>query len=205
MWPMALSLPARCIRGIREDIANAKEHDPAARGSLEIFIVYSGLHAIWAHRVAHELWINGHKFLARALSQISRFTSGVEIHPGATIGRRFFIDHGMGIVIGETTEIGDDCMRYHGVTLGGQVLTKTKRHPTLQDGVVVGAGAKVLGPITIGEGSSIGANAVVTKDIPAYCIAVGIPAKVRPRTREERTKLIDPDFYISQEYGTWVI
>ena len=130
------------------------------------------------------------------MAQINRFFTGVEIHPGATIGRRFFIDHGMGIVIGETAEIGDGVMLYHGVTLGGQVLTQTKRHPTIEDNVTIGAGAKVLGPITIGEGSAIGANAVVTKDVPAEHIAVGIPAKNRPRNPNERIKLVDPDYYI---------
>ncbi|QPK78867.1 serine O-acetyltransferase [Corynebacterium lizhenjunii] len=184
------------ISMIREDLANAREHDPAARGDVENAIVYSGLHAIWAHRAAHALWKRGLKGPARILAQATRFLTGVEIHPGATIGRRFFIDHGMGIVIGETAEIGDDVMLYHGVTLGGQVLTQTKRHPTIEDGVTIGAGAKVLGPITIGAGSAVGANAVVTKDVPAQHIAVGIPAKSRPRNPDERVKLVDPDYYI---------
>ena len=195
----------RVISMIREDLKAAREHDPAARGDVENAVVYSGLHAIWAHRVAHWLWVHNLKAPARILSQLNRFFTGIEIHPGATIGRRFFIDHGMGIVIGETTEIGDDVMLYHGVTLGGQVLTKTKRHPTLEDGVTVGAGAKVLGPITIGEGSAVGANAVVTKDVPAHHIAIGIPAKNRPRLEHERIKLVDPDVYIAQEFGTWII
>ena len=195
----------RVISMIREDLMAAREHDPAARGDVENAVVYSGLHAIWAHRVAHWLWVHNLKAPARILSQLNRFFTGIEIHPGATIGRRFFIDHGMGIVIGETTEIGDDVMLYHGVTLGGQVLTKTKRHPTLEDGVTVGAGAKVLGPITIGEGSAVGANAVVTKDVPAHHIAIGIPAKNRPRLEHERIKLVDPDVYIAQEFGTWII
>lgn len=190
---------------IREDLKAAREHDPAARGDLENAVVCSGLHAIWAHRIAHWLWTRGHKAPARILSQLNRFFTGIEIHPGATIGRRFFIDHGMGIVIGETTEIGDDVMLYHGVTLGGQDLTKTKRHPTLGNNITVGAGAKVLGPITIGDGSAIGANAVVTKDVPPCHIAVGIPAKNRPRMHHEQQKLVDPDVYIAQEFGTWVI
>ncbi|MDU0479882.1 serine O-acetyltransferase [Staphylococcus chromogenes] len=185
------------VRMIREDLANAREHDPAARGDVENAIVYSGLHAIWSHRVAHALWVRGWRGPARVLAQFTRFLTGIEIHPGATIGRRFFIDHGMGIVIGETAIIGDGVMLYHGVTLGGQVLTQTKRHPTLEDGVVVGSGAKVLGPITIGANSAIGANAVVTKDVPANHIAVGIPAKVRPRNPEEKVKLVDPDAYLS--------
>ena len=190
---------------IREDLKAAREHDPAARGDLENAVVYSGLHAIWVPRIAHWLWTRGHKAPARILSQLNRFFTGIEIHPGATIGRRFFIDHGMGIVIGETTEIGDDVMLYHGVTLGGQDLTKTKRHPTLGNNITVGAGAKVLGPITIGDGSAIGANAVVTKDVPPCHIAVGIPAKNRPRMHHEQQKLVDPDVYIAQEFGTWVI
>ncbi|MDH4659229.1 serine O-acetyltransferase EpsC [Corynebacterium pyruviciproducens] len=195
----------RVISMIREDLKAAREHDPAARGDLENAVVYSGLHAIWVHRIAHWLWTRGHKAPARILSQLNRFFTGIEIHPGATIGRRFFIDHGMGIVIGETTEIGDDVMLYHGVTLGGQDLTKTKRHPTLGNNITVGAGAKVLGPITIGDGSAIGANAVVTKDVPPCHIAVGIPAKNRPRMHHEQQKLVDPDVYIAQEFGTWVI
>ncbi|APT91978.1 serine acetyltransferase [Corynebacterium phocae] len=184
------------LKMIREDLANAREHDPAARGDVENAVVYSGLHAIWAHRVAHQLWQRGWKGPARILAQATRFLTGVEIHPGATIGRRFFIDHGMGIVIGETTEIGDGVMLYHGVTLGGQVLTQTKRHPTIEDGVVIGAGAKVLGPITIGKDSAIGANAVVTKPVPANHVAVGIPAKNLPRDPEHRVKLVDPDYFI---------
>jgi len=195
----------RVISMIREDLKAAREHDPAARGDGEIAVVYSGLHAVWVHRIAHWLWKNEHCTLARIISQLNRFFTGIEIHPGATIGRRFFIDHGMGIVIGETAEIGDDVMLYHGVTLGGQDLTKTKRHPTIGKNVTVGAGAKVLGPITIGDGSAIGANAVVTKDVPPCHIAVGIPAKNRPRMHHEQQKLVDPDVYIAQEFGTWVI
>lgn len=189
---------------IREDLKNARQHDPAARGDVENAIVYSGLHAIWAHRVAHKMWKRGLKGPARVLSQASRFFTGIEIHPGATIGRRFFIDHGMGIVIGETTEIGDDVMLYHGVTLGGQVLTQTKRHPTIGNGVTVGAGAKVLGPITIGDNSVIGANAVVTKDAPADSILTGIPAKVRPRQKNQRTPLVDAVRWVAemQKKGT---
>ncbi|MBP3088778.1 serine O-acetyltransferase [Corynebacterium sp. sy017] len=186
----------KIIDRIREDLKNAREHDPAARSDIENAIVYSGLHAIWSHRISHWLWIRGHKGIARLLAQFTRFLTGVEIHPGATIGRRFFIDHGMGIVIGETAEIGDGVMLYHGVTLGGQVLTQTKRHPTIEDDVTIGAGAKILGPIRIGKGSAIGANAVVTKDVPAESIAVGIPASYRPRKKEEKIKLVDPDYYI---------
>lgn len=193
----------KVISTIREDLANARAHDPAARGDLENAVVYSGLHAIWIHRVCHEMWKREWKASARILAQFNRFLTGIEIHPGATIGRRFFIDHGMGIVIGETAEIGDGVMLYHGVTLGGQVLTQTKRHPTIGDNVTIGAGAKVLGPITIGAGSAVGANAVVTKDVPADSIAVGIPAKVRPRQSDERKHLVDPDSYVDP--GSYVI
>lgn len=181
---------------IREDLRNAREHDPAARGDLENALVYSGLHAIWSHRVAHRMWRRGWRGPARVLAQVTRGLTGIEIHPGARIGRRFFIDHGMGVVIGETAEIGDGVMLYHGVTLGGQVLTQTKRHPTVGDDVTIGAGAKVLGPITVGAGSAVGANAVVTKDVPPNHIAVGIPATYRPRKPDECVKLVDPDFYV---------
>ena len=166
---------------IREDIANARSHDPAARSSFETWVVASGLHAVWAHRWNHWLWNHGFKFLARVGSQWTRFWTGIEIHPGATIGRRFFIDHGMGVVIGETAIIGDDVMIYHGVTLGGRSLEKGKRHPTIENNVTIGAGAKVLGPLTVGHNSAIGANAVVVKDVPADSQVVGIPGVARPR------------------------
>lgn len=182
---------------LREDIAAARSHDPAARGDLEIVLNYSGLHAIWIHRLAHRLWQRERtRGAARTLSQLGRFLTGIEIHPGATIGRRFFIDHGMGVVIGETTEIGDDVMLYHGVTLGGRSLAKVKRHPTIGDGTTVGAGAKVLGPIEIGAGSAVGANAVVVNDAPADSIVTGIPATHRPRTPEKKKPLVDPATYI---------
>ncbi|GAA1119341.1 serine O-acetyltransferase EpsC [Citricoccus alkalitolerans] len=182
---------------LKEDIANARSHDPAARGNLEVAVVYSGLHAIWAHRLTHRMW--QHEKLrtpARVLSQAARTLTGIEIHPGATIGRRFFIDHGMGVVIGETAEIGDDVMLYHGVTLGGRSLEQVKRHPTLHDGVVVGAGAKILGPVEIGQGSSVGANAVVVKDTPADSIATGIPATFRHRSPKEQLPAVDPAEYV---------
>jgi len=182
--------------GIREDIAAARRRDPAARGSLEIGLLYPGLHAIWTHRISHALWIRGLRFPARALSQIARWVTGIEIHPGATIGRRFFIDHGMGVVIGETAEVGDDVMLYHQVTLGGVSLSHGKRHPTLEDGVVVGAGAKVLGPVRIGARSAVGANAVVTKDAPADSIVVGIPATARPRkARDDVAEILTSPSY----------
>lgn len=198
-----IKMAIRVIQMIREDLANARDHDPAARGDLENAIVYSGLHAIWTHRVCHWMWQRNLKGPARVLAQANRFFTGIEIHPGATIGRRFFIDHGMGIVIGETTEIGDGVMLYHGVTLGGQVLTQTKRHPTIGNNVTIGAGAKVLGPITIGDNTAVGANAVVTKSIPANSIAVGIPAKVRERKECETKHLVDPDKYFDP--GSYVI
>ena len=182
---------------LSEDLETARSHDPATRGNVEIILSYSGLHAIWIHRISHALWARpGLRTLARTVSQIGRFLTGVEIHPGARIGRRFFIDHGMGVVIGETTEIGDDVMLYHGVTLGGRSLAKVKRHPTLEDGVTVGAGAKVLGPIRIGAGSAVGANAVVVHDAPARSIITGIPATARPRTPERTKPLVDPVSYV---------
>lgn len=182
---------------LREDLANARSHDPAARGDVENALVYSGLHAIWSYRLAHRLWaVPALRGAARVLSQLTRFLTGVEIHPGATIGRRFFIDHGMGVVIGETAEIGDDVMLYHGVTLGGRSLEHGKRHPTLGDRVTVGAGAKVLGPVRIGDDSAVGANAVVTHDVPAESIATGIPAVVRARSDRQREPLVDPTCYI---------
>ncbi|MGB3414754.1 MAG: serine O-acetyltransferase EpsC [Microbacteriaceae bacterium] len=169
------------FRTIREDIAAAKERDPAARNGFEIFLSYSGLHAIWWHRFAHRLWRMRLKFLARCVSQTNRFFTGIEIHPGATIGRRPFIDHGMGVVIGETAIVGDDVLIYHGVTLGGTGNEHGKRHPTIGNRVTLGAGSKILGDITIGDDASVGANAVVVKDVPADHIAVGIPATIRAR------------------------
>ncbi|WP_336704440.1 serine O-acetyltransferase EpsC [Micrococcus terreus] len=185
------------ISRLKEDIANARAHDPAARGDLEVALAYSGLHAIWAHRVSHAMWQHERlKTPARLVSQAARAVTGIEIHPGAQIGRRFFIDHGMGVVIGETAEIGDDVMLYHGVTLGGRSLAKVKRHPTLHDGVVVGAGAKILGPVEIGQGSSVGANAVVVKDTPPDSIATGIPATFRVRGAAEHQPAVDPAEYV---------
>ena len=182
---------------LREDLANARAHDPASRGDVENAIVYSGLHAIWSYRLAHRLWAKpGLRGPARILTQLTRFLTGIEIHPGATIGRRFFIDHGMGVVIGETAEVGDDVMIYHGVTLGGRTMKQVKRHPTIGHRVTIGAGAKVLGPLTIGDDSAIGANAVVTRDVPAGSIATGIPAVVRVRTEKQREDGVDPTYYI---------
>ena len=163
---------------IREDIGSVFERDPAARSTLEVLLTYPGLHAVWIHRVSHRLWRWRLKLIARVLSQLTRWFTGIEIHPGATIGNRFFIDHGMGVVIGETAEIGDDCTLYHGVTLGGTSWEKAKRHPTLGKNVVVGAGAKILGPITIGDNARVGSNSVVVKDVPAGATVVGIPGRI---------------------------
>jgi serine O-acetyltransferase len=189
---------------MREDIVGARRHDPAARSDVEIALSYSGLHAIWLHRIAHRWWrAPGLKLPARLLSQFARFLTGIEIHPGARIGRRFFIDHGMGVVIGETAVVGDDVMLYHGVTLGGKSRGRGKRHPTLCDGVVIGAGAQVLGDIVIGERTVVGANAVVVKSAPADSVLVGIPARVKrqdaphhlAQTHSDETWL-DPGIYI---------
>ncbi len=163
---------------IREDINSVYARDPAARHALEILTCYPGVHAVLVYRLGHWLSGLGLKWLARFVSHLGRFLTGIEIHPGASIGRRFFIDHGMGVVIGETAEIGDDCTLYHGVTLGGTSWEKGKRHPTLGRGVVIGAGAKVLGPITVGDNARIGSNAVVVKDVPAEATVIGIPGRV---------------------------
>lgn len=161
----------------RADWRAVFHNDPAARNAWEV-LTYAGLHAITWHRMAHFLWRHKLKFAARLVSQINRFITGIEIHPGATIAKGFFIDHGMGVVIGETAEVGENCLLYHGVTLGGVTLEKKKRHPTLGSNVVVGAGAKVLGDITLGDNVQVGANAVVVKDVPANCVVVGIPGRV---------------------------
>lgn len=166
------------FKRMKEDIATVFEQDPAARSVLEVVLTYSGLHAVWAHRIAHALFRNNLFFLARVVSQVSRFFTGIEIHPGAKIGRRFFIDHGMGVVIGETCEIGDDCILFQGVTLGGTGKEKGKRHPTLGNNVLVATGAKVLGSITLGDNSKVGAGSVVLKDVPSNATVVGIPGKV---------------------------
>lgn len=164
---------------IREDLESAMRNDPAARSKVEVALLYPGVHAIWIHRLAHHIWCTkpGLKPVARAISQFSRFLTGIEIHPGATIGRRFFIDHGMGVVIGETAEIGDDVLMYHQVTLGGRSLDKVKRHPTIGNRVLIGAGAKVIGAITVGDDAKIGANALVVKDVPSRTVIVGVPSK----------------------------
>ncbi len=163
---------------MKEDIHCIFEQDPAARSTFEVVLTYSGLHAIWSHRVAHALYKRNFRFLARVVSQVSRFFTGIEIHPGAVIGRRLFIDHGMGVVIGETCEIGDDVTLYQGVTLGGTGKEGGKRHPTLHNNVLVASGAKVLGSITIGENSKVGAGSVILKEVPPNSTVVGIPGKI---------------------------
>ena len=175
---------------VREDIASVFHRDPAARNTLEVLLNYPGLHAVLFHRLAHALWKRNFKQLARFVSTFARWMTGIEIHPGAKIGRRFFIDHGMGVVIGETAEIGDDVTLYHGVTLGGTSWNKGKRHPTLEDGVVVGAGAKVLGPFTVHKNAKIGSNSVVTKEVPEGATVIGIPGRVvsKPITEQEKNR-----------------
>jgi len=163
---------------LREDLTCVFQRDPAARSTLEVLTTYPGVHAILTHRLSHRLWLSGWRFMARFLSFLGRTLTNVDIHPGATIGRRFFIDHGACVVIGETAEVGDDVTLYHGVTLGGTSWNKGKRHPTLADGVVVGAGAKILGPISIGERVRVGANSVVVKNVPADCTVVGVPGRI---------------------------
>lgn len=173
------------FKRIREDIKSVFDRDPAARNSFEVMTNYPGLHAIWIYRLTNKLWRRNWKYLARTLSTVARWMTGVEIHPGASIGRRFFIDHAMGVVIGETACIGDDCTLYHGVTLGGTTWNAGKRHPTLEDDVVVGAGAKVLGPITLKKGARVGSNAVVVKDVPEGKTVIGIPGHI---VGSEKTK-----------------
>jgi len=169
----------KMFKRMKEDMDTVFRQDPAARTYIEIFLTYSGLHAIWSHRIAHFFYKRNFFFLARAISQMNRFFTGIEIHPGATIGRRFFIDHGMGVVIGETCEIGNDVTIFQGVTLGGTGKEKGKRHPTIKDFALIATGAKVLGSITVGEASKVGAGSVVLKDVPDHSTVVGIPGRVR--------------------------
>ena len=185
---------------LREDITTIKTRDPAARSSLEVLLCYPGLHAIMFHRLAHRMWKIGWFLLARLLSHLSRLLTDIEIHPGARIGQRFFIDHGSGVVIGETSVIGNDVTLYHGVTLGGTSLNSGKRHPTISDHVVVGSGAQVLGPIVVGEGARVGANAVVLKGVLPYDTVVGIPA--RPAFSMTDADKFSPKAPAFQAYGT---
>ena len=184
---------AAVFREIAEEVRAVKERDPAAKSDLEILLLYSGVHAILAYRVSHKLYVGKHYLPARAVSQLARFVTGIEIHPGATIGKNFFIDHGAGVVIGETAEIGDNCTIYQGVTLGGTGKDTGKRHPTLGNNVMVGAGAKVLGPFRIGDNSKIAAGAVVLEEIPPDSTAVGIPARVVRRKGERTAPCADMD------------
>lgn len=186
---------------MKEDIQSVFHRDPAARNTFEVLTNYPGMHAIWLHRLSHKLWNARWKWLARTLSTFSRWLTGIEIHPGARLGRRFFIDHGMGVVIGETAEIGDDVTLYHGVTLGGTTWNAGKRHPTLEDNVVVGAGAKVLGPITMHKGAKVGSNSVVVKDVPEGATVIGIPGRIiQSRAPAESDKAHHRD-RIAKKYG----
>ncbi|MDU2150832.1 MAG: serine O-acetyltransferase [Varibaculum cambriense] len=186
------------IQLCKEDLAAAINSDPAARNALEVALTYPGVHAVWAYRLAHMLFKKNFKLLARIVSSISRSYTGVDIHPGARLGRRLFIDHANGVVIGETTKIGTDCVLFHQVTLGGVSMSKGKRHPTLGDRVMVGAGAKVLGPIHVGSDARIAANAVVVRDVPAGCSAIGVPARVSPGCSQQKTSelIIGPTLFI---------
>jgi serine O-acetyltransferase len=179
---------------LREDIRAIFDRDPAARSVPEILVAYPGLHAVVIYRVANWLWVHHQFFLGRLVSHLGRFLTGIEIHPGAKIGKAFFIDHGMGVVIGETSEIGDNVTIYHGVTLGGTTWQKGKRHPTIGNNVVLGTGAKILGPVRIGDGTRIGANSVVIHDIPSNSVVVGIPGKVVFRVEGERRIALDKEF-----------
>jgi serine O-acetyltransferase len=198
--PIAMASPpsASFIRLIKDDIGCVRLRDPAARSEFETLLTYPGIHALIWYRVAHRLWVSGWRFPARLLSWLGRFLSNIDIHPGARIGRRVFIDHGAGVVIGETAEIGDDVTLYHGVTLGGTSWAPGKRHPTLENGVVVGAGAKILGPITLGRGTRVGANSVVIQGTPPEVTVVGIPAKVvrREFTHSRTIGRIDLDHHL---------
>ncbi len=191
------------FKTLKENINSVFERDPAARSTLEVLLCYPGLHALYFHKISHFLWEHKLRLLARLVSQFARFITGIEIHPGAKIGKRFFIDHGMGVVIGETAEIGNDVTIYHGVTLGGTSWKKEKRHPTIEDNVVIGVGAKILGPFVVGHDSKIGANSVVVSEVPPHSTVVGIPAKTRQRDETElhdnidleHHRLFDPAFY----------
>jgi len=177
------------FRQLREEVASVFERDPAARSTWEVLTCYPGLHAVWMHRIAHWFWTHGLRWPGRLTSHLGRWLTGIEIHPGAVVGRRVFIDHGMGVVIGETAEVGDDCTIYQGVTLGGTSLYRgTKRHPTLGKGVVVSAGAKVLGGFTVGDGAKVGSNAVVLKEVPAGATVVGVPGRIVEESAKEKGK-----------------
>lgn len=196
-----MKLPAKILSALREDLQTARRQDPASGSDAHNLVVYSGLHAIWSHRLAHQMWQKRRlRPAARMVSQVTRALTGIEIHPGARIGRRFFIDHGMGVVIGETAEIGDDVLIYQGVTLGGRSLERVKRHPTIGSRVTIGAGAKVIGPVTVGDDSAIGANAVVVKDSASGAVLTGIPAKNRKdKAPEHPQPCVDPAEYAAED------
>ena len=194
------ALRAKVVSTALEDVDAAMARDPAAQSRLETFLTSPGLHAVWSHRLAHRLWERpAYRLPARVLSNVTRTLTGVEIHPGATIGKRFFIDHGMGVVIGETAIVGDDVMLYHDVTLGGRALAKVKRHPTVGDRVTIGSGARVLGDVNLGDDSQIGANSVVTKDVPSGAVAVGIPAQIR-----EPVPGLTPEELLDESPAIWI-
>jgi serine O-acetyltransferase len=197
--PLSVSMRGfrRFGRLLREDLATAQRLDPAARTRIEVALAYPGVHALWIHRLTHRMWREPSlKLPARLISQLARFLTGVEIHPGATIGRRVFIDHGMGVVIGETAEVGNDVLLFHGVTLGGRSMVKGKRHPTIGSRVTIGSGAKVLGPILVGDDARIGANSVVVHDVPEGGVVVGVPGKTRHVKAKSQGVLEDPALWI---------
>ena len=193
--------PTRALGLFHEDLMTARRRDPAATSSLEIALTYPGVHALWTHRVSHALWQFGAHTPARALSSVARAITGADIHPEAQIGRRVPIDHATGVVIGQTAQVGNDVVIFHGVTLGGVAMTPGKRHPTVGDHVMIGAGAKVLGPITVGTGVKIGANAVVVKDVPCGNVAIGVPARLLPKPEKDtrdRDLIVDPSYFFEE-------
>ena len=198
---LSRALPTRALGLFREDLVTAQRRDPAATSALEIALTYPGVHALWTHRVSHALWSHGARTPARVLSSMARAVTGVDIHPEATIGRRVFIDHATGVVIGQTAEVGNDVVIFHGVTLGGVAMTPGKRHPTVGDHVMIGAGAKGLGPITVGTGVKIGANAVVVKDVPCGNVAIGVPARLLPKPEKDTRDcdlIVDPNYFFEE-------
>ena len=198
---IARAVPTKALLLFEEDLMTARRRDPAATSALEIALTYPGVHALWTHRVSHALWKRGARTPARVLSSVARAFTGVDIHPEAHLGRRVFIDHATGVVIGQTAEVGNDVVIFHGVTLGGVAMTPGKRHPTVGDHVMIGAGAKVLGPITIGNGVKVGANAVVVKDVPCGTVAIGVPARLLPkpeRDTRDRDLIVDPNYFFDE-------
>ena len=198
---IARAVPTKALLLFEEDLMTARRRDPAATSALEIALTYPGVHALWTHRVSHALWNRGARTPARVLSSVARAFTGVDIHPEARLGRRVFIDHATGVVIGQTAEVGNDVVIFHGVTLGGVSMTPGKRHPTVGDHVMIGAGAKVLGPITIGNGVKVGANAVVVKDVPCGTVAIGVPARLLPkpeRDTKDRDLIVDPNYFFDE-------